>query len=139
MGRWVDARVNYKPRHGHVLAGPLKPELSEYLRTVTFWVNPDQLAALVLGAQYHNEPDAPPATIAGYSSGCGQLALFADLDVPQAQIGSTDTAMRQWLPADILAFTVTVPLFAQLCAFGDGSYLTKPFLKRLIKARGGAL
>ena len=139
MGEWLDARVNYASVHGHVLVGPYKPGLYEWVRTVTFYVKPDQLAALVLGAQYHNAPSDPPPTIASFSSGCGQLALFADLDVPQAQIGATDLAMRQWLPPDVLAFTVTRPLFEQLCAFGPESYLEKPFLQRLIKARGGRL
>jgi hypothetical protein len=139
MGRWLDTRVNFTPTQGHVMVGPLKPELYDYLKTVTFWVKPDQLAALTLGAQYHNAPDDPPATVATFSSGCGQLAAFPDLDVPQAQIGSTDLAMRQWLPADVMAFTMTKPLFEQVCLFDADSYLNKPFLKRLIKARGGAL
>ncbi len=47
--------------------------------------------------------------------------------------------MRQWLPADVMAFTVTKPLFEQFCLFDEDSYLTKPFLSRLKKARGGAL
>jgi Uncharacterised ArCR, COG2043 len=139
MGRWLDTRVTFTPVHGHVLIGPLKPELYEYLKTVTFWVKPDQLAALTLGAQYRNAPDDPPATIAVFSSGCGQLTAFPDLSVPQAQIGSTDLAMRQWLPADVMAYTMTRPLFEQVCLFGEDSYLNKPFLNRLKKARGGAL
>jgi hypothetical protein len=139
MGRWIDSRVDFASAQGHVLIGPLKAELYGHLKTVTFWVKPDQLAALVLGAQYHNAPDDPPATIAGFSSGCGQLAPFADLDIPQAQIGSTDLAMRQWLPADVMAYTMTKPLFEQVCLFDKDSYLNKPFLNRLKKARGGAL
>ena len=139
VGEWLDTRVTYKPRHGHVLVGPYRPELYEWVRTVTFYVKPDQLAALTLGAQYRTAPSDPPATIAAFSSGCGQLAVFADLEVPQSQIGATDLAMRQWLPPDVLAFTVTKPLFEQLCAFGPESYLEKPFLRRLVKARGGAL
>jgi hypothetical protein len=139
MGEWLDARVTFAPRQGHVLVGPLKPDLYHYLTTVTFWVKPDQLAALVLAAQYRNAPGDPPPTVATFSSGCGQLATFDDLSVPQAQIGATDMAMRQWLPPDVLAFTATRPLFEQLCSFGADSFLTKPFLSRLIKARGGAL
>ena len=139
MGRWLDARVNFAPARGHVLVGPLKADQYEHLKTVTFWVRPDQLAALELAAQYRNAPGDPEPTIAGFSSGCGQLVNFADLSVPQAQIGATDIAMRQWLPADIMAFTVTRPLFEQFCLFAEGSYLTKPFLSRLRKARGGAL
>ena len=139
MRRWMGARVNFAAAHGHVLIGPLKPDLYEHLKTVTFWVKPDQLAALVLAAQYRNAPGDPPATIAGFSSGCGQLAAFPDLDVPQAQIGSTDLAMRQWLPADVMAYTVTRPLFEQFALFGNDSFLTKQFLSRLKKTRGGTL
>ena len=47
--------------------------------------------------------------------------------------------MRGDLPANVLAFTVTVPMFAQLCALGDDSFLGKGFLTRLRKARGGSL
>ncbi len=139
MGRWLDDRVNFAPALGHVLIGPLRAALYDYLKTVTFWVRPDQLAALTLGAQYRNAPDDPPPTVATFSSGCGQLAAFPDLSVPQAQIGSTDLAMRQWLPADVMAYTMTKPLFEQVCLFDEGSYLNKPFLNRLKKARGGAL
>ena len=54
-------------------------------------------------------------------------------------IGGTDIAMRDGLPPGVLAFTVTLPLFAQLCALGDESFLGKGFLGRLRKARGGSL
>ena len=47
--------------------------------------------------------------------------------------------MRGDLPADVLAFTVTAPMFARLCALGDDSFLGKGFLGRLRKARGGSL
>ena len=53
-------------------------------------------------------------------------------------MGSTDIAMRHVLPADLLAFTVTQPMFEQLCALDEHSFLGKGFLKRLKKARGQA-
>jgi hypothetical protein len=37
--------------------GPLREEQSDYLRTVTFFVNPDQLSLLMAGAEYHNADD----------------------------------------------------------------------------------
>jgi hypothetical protein len=55
--------------------------------------------------------------------------------VPQAVIGATDIAMRQYLPPDILAFSVTVPMFEQLCALDERSFLYKPFLKNLQRSR----
>ena len=54
MEDWVDNAPTYRPEHGHVLVGPLKPDLARYLKTVTFWVNPDQLSVLQHGAYHHH-------------------------------------------------------------------------------------
>ena len=138
MRRWIDRRGSYRPQHPNLLIGPLRPDQYEHLKTVTFYVNPDQLAALLLGANYSSGPDDPIPVTAPFGSGCSQLLpLFSDLAVPQAMVGATDIAMRQWLPADILAFTVTKPMFEQLCRLGEKSFLYKPFLRRLRDARAG--
>ncbi len=140
MGRWVDANPGYRPINRRLFIGPLKPGAYEHLRSVTFWVNADQLAALTLGAQFRSAPEDPPPVIARFGAGCGQMiSVFDSLDIAQAQVGATDIAMRQWLPRDLLAFTVTRPMFEQLCGFDRTSYLRKPFLQRLRKARGGTL
>jgi len=62
--------------------------------------------------------------------------IAEDVNIPQAIIGTTDIAMRQFLPPDILAFTVTKPMFKQLCELDDKSFLYKPFWRNLRKARG---
>jgi hypothetical protein len=99
-------------------------------------VNPDQLGMLILGAQYNSAPGDPPPVIAPFGSGCMQLvSLFEDLGVPQAVVGATDIAMRRYLPPEILAFTVTKPLFEQLCALDQKSFLYKPFWAGLQHAR----
>jgi hypothetical protein len=140
MAEWLDARPPYRPRHGHILIGPLRPAQDRYLKTVTFYVTPDQLGLLTLGAQYRSRPSDPAPVLAPFGSGCIQLVgLFEDLERPQAVVGATDIAMRQHLPADVLAFTVTKPLFEQLCALDERSFLYKPFLERLKEARGGKL
>ena len=96
----------------------------------------DIKSILVIGAHYCSLPGGPPAVIAPFGAGCMELLpLFDDLDRPQAVIGATDVAMRRHLPPDILAFTVTKPLFEQLCAMDEQSFLFKPFLKNLEKAR----
>jgi hypothetical protein len=139
MRRWIDRRGSYRPEHPNLLIGPLRPDEYRYLKTVTFYVNPDQLAALLLGANYDSGPDDLTPVMAPFGSGCSQLLpLFADLTVPQAIVGATDIAMRQWLPPDTLAFTVTKPMFAQLCGLDEKSFLYKPFLQRLRKARAVA-
>jgi Uncharacterised ArCR, COG2043 len=136
MHRWIERRGSYRPQHPNLLLGPLRPDQFRYLKTVTFFVNPDQLAALILGANYQSGPDDALPVIAPFGSGCSQLLpLFADLTAPQAIVGATDIAMRQWLPAEILAFTVTKPMFERLCLLDERSFLYKPFLRRLHDAR----
>lgn len=140
MNRWLDHVKPYKPKHEHLLVGRLEDNeaSAEYLKTVTFFATPDQLSALVIGAQYYCAPDDPlDPVIAPFGSGCMQmLSLFKDLDYPQAVIGSTDIAMRNALPPEIITFTVTVPMFRQLCQLDERSFLFKPFLRTLKKARG---
>ena len=137
MGKWFDHHRPYQQEHPHLMIGPLKADQYDYCKTVTFFVNPDQLSALMIGANYHAGPDDRPAVIAPFGSGCMELVtLFEDLSVPQAVIGTTDIAMRQYLPPDILAFTVTVPMFEQLCGLDEKSFLFKPFWKNLRRARG---
>ena len=138
MNQWLDHSKPYKPDNPNILIGLLKADQYEYLKTITFYVNPDQLSALMLGAQYNNASSGdPPAVVAPYGSGCMELLpLFEDLNVPQAMIGATDIPMRQYLPPDILAFTVTKPMFQQLCELDKRSFLSKPFWNDLRKARG---
>lgn len=140
MADWVDNAPTYRPVHANIMVGPLKPELAAYLRTITFWVNADQLCVLQHGAYHHHAWDEPDPVTVPFGSGCSELVVpFRDLDAPQAVIGGTDIAMRDGLPPGLIAFTVTLPLFAQLCALGDESFLGKGFLARLRKARGGSL
>jgi len=140
MAAWVDNAPTYRPEHDHVFVGPLKPDLFRYLRTVTFWVNPDQLSVLQHGAYHHHAWGEPDPVTVPFGSGCSELVVpFRDLSLPQAVIGGTDIAMRGDIPPDALAFTVTVPMLARLCALGEESFLGKRFLARLRSARGGSL
>ncbi|MGC9324549.1 MAG: DUF169 domain-containing protein [Desulfomonilia bacterium] len=136
MGMWLDQRETYSPQHPYVLIGPVRKDAWSHLKTITFFVNPDQLSALILGANYHSAPGDYPPVIAPFGSGCMELVTpFQDLSIPQAIIGATDIAMRAYLPPDILAFTVTMPMFGRLCSLDEKSFLYKPFLKNLKKAR----
>lgn len=136
MEEWIDGTERYVSRHGNIFAGPLRPDAWEWLLTVTFLVNPDQLSLFVYGAHYHASPDDPAPLKAPFSSGCGQLINgFDDLDAAQAVIGGTDVAMRRYLPPDILAVTVTKPMFERLCSLDERSFLYKPFWRELVEAR----
>jgi hypothetical protein len=140
MKRWLDNQKPYKIEHGYVVIGPLRDEQYEFLKTITFFINPDQLSLLLLGTEYQNASVNVNPTFTAFGSGCGQLAaLFGnhvDSDIPKAIIGATDIAMREHLPPDILALTVNKPMYRQLCELNENSFLYKPFWKTLRKARG---
>jgi len=138
MDRWLDQHKPYQQEHANILIGPLREGQYEFLKTVTFYVNPDQLSALTLGAQYSSAPEDPSPVIAPFGSGCMEMVtLFDDLTIPQAIIGATDIAMRKHLPPDIVAFTVTKSMFERLCELDEDSFLYKPFWSNLRKAREG--
>ncbi len=136
MDQWLDTSNPYEAEHTNILIGPLKESQYLFLKTVTFFVNPDQISILMIGAQYFSQPDDPDPVIAPFGSGCMELLpLFKELNIPQALIGSTDIAMRKYLPPNLLAFTVTKPMFEKLCKLDKKSFLEKPFLKNLETAR----
>lgn len=138
MYQWLENQPPYAMENGYVVIGPLRDDQYEYLKTVTFYVNPDQLSLLLLGAEYRNASlEDRPVTIA-FGSGCGQMAaLLGDprAEIPKAMVGATDIAMREHLPPDILAFTVNRPMFRQLCELDEGSFLYRSFWERLRRAR----
>lgn len=136
MEKWIDSSATYKAAHPHLFIGPLKESQWNYIKSVSFFVNPDQLSTLMIGAQYNSVPEDPAPVIAPFGSGCMELFPFKDPEIPQAAIGATDIAMRQHLPPDILTFTVTKPMFKQLCDLDERSFLYKPFLRNLRESRG---
>jgi hypothetical protein len=136
MDKWLDHTKPYKQEHPNILIGPLKPDQYLYLKTITFFVNPDQLSALMIGAEYNSSPEDPPAVVAPFGSGCMQMvALIEDLNKPSSIIGTTDIAARKYIPANLLAFTVTRPMFENLCKLDERSFLFKSFWKELQKTR----
>ena len=137
MGKWMEKYTPYRRENRYIIIGPLREDQFRYLKTVTFFVNPDQLSALTIGAQYHSSPEDITPVIAPFGSGCSMLvSLFEDLEAPQGLVGSTDIAMRQHLPPDVLSFTATLPMYERLCRLDEDSFLFKPFWKRLMRARG---
>jgi hypothetical protein len=136
MEAWIDRMECYEPENEFIVVGPLRDEQYEYLRTVTFFVNPDQLALMVYAVHYHAAPDDPLPLLAPFDSGCGQLLPgLKDLSIPQAILGATDVAMRQFVPPGIIAVTMTRPMFERICSLGKDSFLHKPFWSDLVKAR----
>jgi len=139
MEKWIDSETPKPPKYPFFFVGPFKTDQWNYILSITFLVNPDQLSALTIGAQYFSRPSDVTPVITPFGSGCSELWRFDDQDSPQAVIGTTDIAMRPHIPPEILAFTVTKKMFSQLCTLDEKSFLFKPFLERLKKSRGGTL
>ena len=140
MNAWLDQTNTYQPIYRNLIVGQLVPEQYQYLKTVTFFVNPDQLSNLIFGAQYFQHPDDGDPLKVEFGSGCSQLLTkVATADHPIATIGALDPAMRQFLPQNILAFTVSRDKFEELCRLDDNSFLNRAFIERLRKARNGSL
>lgn len=138
MDKWLDHSKPYQQENPNILIGPLKKEQYMFLKTITFYVNPDQLSALMIGAEYNASPNDPPAVIAPFGSGCMQMsALFNDMDSPMAIVGATDIAARKYIPHDLLAFTVTKPMFERLCKLDERCFLFKSFWEKLRRIRQG--
>ncbi len=139
MRLWLDQEHPYIPQNGFLYMGPIKEEAFPYLKTVTFFVNADQLSALIIGANFFHHANEPTPVYAPFGSGCMELLPLAESAFPQAVVSGTDLAMRRYLPAHLLGFTVNLPMYENLCRLDDQSFLNKPFLTDLIKARGGEL
>jgi len=136
MCQWLANHPPYEREHAYIVIGPLREEYDQYLKTITFYVNADQLSLLITGAEYCNASNRHHPVTAAYGSGCGQLAaMFDDLDTPAATIGGTDIAMRPFIPRDTLAFTVTKPMFEQLCRLDESSFLYKSLWTNVKRSR----
>jgi hypothetical protein len=134
MCQWLENQKPYLIKNGYVVIGPVKEDHTDYLKTVTFYVDSDQLSLLLMGAHYRDASASGETVTVPFGSGCGLMAAVLgslETDAPRAVIGATDIAMRQHLPPEILAFTVNRPMYKQLCELNEDSFLGKSFLNRL--------
>ncbi len=106
---------------------------------VFFLVNPDQLSALVVLANY----DLPgnDGVTALFGSGCDSLILFPRLEKigkRRGIIGLTDVTVRKMLPPEILSFALPFDRALELEANVPGSFLERKvwqgIRERLIKS-----
>ena len=92
--------------------------------SIVFFVNPDQLSALIVLANYGRENN--DNVIAPWSAAC-QSVLFSykenEKEYPRAIIGYFDLAARKHVGRDILSFTVPFKMFLEMEANVKGSFL----------------
>lgn len=112
-------------------------------KVVVFLVNPDQLSALVILANYGRQ-GTDNVTIP-YAAGCQTIGIFAyreaQSDPQRAVVGLTDISarlnLRKQLGEDVLSFSVPWKMFQEMEANVEGSFLEKRTW-RVLSSRHGA-
>ena len=102
-------------------------------RVIVFYVNPDQLSALVVLANY-GRPGADNVVIP-FSAGCHTVCLLpyqeGEREQPRAVVGLTDVTARPYIDADLLSFSVPWGMFLEMEGNVAGSFLEKPAWRKV--------
>ncbi|MFY9912805.1 MAG: DUF169 domain-containing protein [Candidatus Sulfotelmatobacter sp.] len=117
----------------YVVVKPLDlvdPE-QENIKSVTFFVDPERLSALVVLANY-TEPDLENV-IVPWAAACQIMGIFAyrelEREHPRALIGLTDLSarlnVRASLGTNVLSFTAPWPVFLRMEQNVEGSFLQR--------------
>lgn len=132
-GEMLDRAKTVNSESGNILIGPLRVDKWDSVKTLSFFVDIDRLAALMTLSGYWSATDT---VVAPFGSGCSLLWRAVEhYGREKAVIGSTDIAMRRHLPPNILVFTVSPQLFYQMVNVPPGSFLERDWWAELMKAR----
>jgi len=105
------------------------------LKTIVFYVNPDQLSALVVLANY-GRPTSDNVIIP-FAAGCQTACLIpcdeSSHEKPRAVVGMTDISARPVIDADLLSFSVPFSLFKEMEGNIPGSFLDKEAWHKVAK------
>lgn len=133
---WMDnmARVDFSEKY--VIFKPLHEvdTAAETPQSVVFYVNPDQLTALIVLANY--ESPTNDRVIAPFASGCQSVCRLSLIEGrserPRAVIGMTDISVRLYMEPDMLAFSMPFALFKEMEANADGSFLDRELWHKIV-------
>lgn len=120
----------------YVVFKPLQDVMgNETPKVIVFFVNPDQLSALIILANYaRNTSDN---VIVPFAAACHTIGIipFREAESPtsRAVIGLTDVTVRNKFPKDLLSFTIPYQMFLEMESNVDGSFLEKHNWLNLLK------
>ncbi|TYO93937.1 DUF169 domain-containing protein [Desulfallas thermosapovorans] len=104
-------------------------------KNIIFLVNPDQLSALVVLANYARETN--DNVTVQFGAGCHQTCLIpyheGESDNPRAVIGLTDISVRKQFEKDILSFTVPYKMFLEMESNVEGSFLDRDVWQKVLQ------
>lgn len=117
-----------KPNKPYLVIKPLEDFLAdEEPESVLFFVNADQLSALVFLSHY-DAPGSMDRVLAPFASSCMALITLplklARKNDEKAIIGNFDIAARTRMPSDLLSFALPYPFMKKLAGFLPESFLT---------------
>jgi uncharacterized protein (DUF169 family) len=121
----------------YVVFKPLEEvdEAKEDPSVVVFYVNADQLSALVVLTNYGRSTNDNVAI--PFAAGCHQTCLipFSEgmKDHPKAIVGMTDISARPVIDADLLSFSMSFSLFKEIESNISGSFLDKHAWEKVVK------
>jgi uncharacterized protein (DUF169 family) len=110
-------------------------------QTVIFFVNPDQLSALTVLANYGRGSNEN--VIIPYAAGCQTIGIYpyreATSENPRAVVGLTDISarvyIRKQLGDDLMSFTVPLSLYEEMEYNVSGSFLERHSWKDLMNGQ----
>jgi uncharacterized protein (DUF169 family) len=101
---------------------------------IMFYVNADQLSALVTLANYYRPGIENVMT--PFSAGCQSIFLLpyaeSKKENPKAVVGLTDITVRPMIEADMLSFSVPYKMFLNLEESVEGSFLEKHLWHKVV-------
>ncbi|MCX7634283.1 MAG: DUF169 domain-containing protein [Syntrophales bacterium] len=122
---------------------PLEESLAagEMPQTVIFFVDADQLSALVVLANYGRHGNEN--VIIPFAAGCQTIGIYPYREAlnehPRAVVGLTDLSARlytrKFLGQDVMSFSVPFTMFREMEANVAGSFLERPTWQALRKER----
>jgi hypothetical protein len=124
---------------GYVVVKPLDqvdPDRDD-IKSVTFFVDPDRLSALVILANYPRPQD--DNVIIPWAAACQVLGIYAyrelERERPRALVGMTDISARKNVRAilgpHVMSFTAPWPLFQEMESNVEGSFLQRETWREL--------
>lgn len=125
-GKFVESLPITDIAEEYVVFKPLEkvPE-GDTPKVVVFYVNPDQLSALVVLSNYAR--DNNQSVIAPFGAGCHTIGIIPfnedNSEKPRAVIGMFDISARKQVDRDILSFTVPYKMFLEMESNVEGSFL----------------
>lgn len=141
VGKFIDSLPMMEIPTTYVVFKPIQDVnfADEKPKTLIFFVNPDQLAALVVLANYgrgNNENVIIP-----YAAGCQTIGIYpyreANSEKPKAVVGLTDISARAYirkqLGGNLMSFAVPLALYEEMEGNVEGSFLERHSWKALME------